>query len=367
MSKIVGKQELHDITIGAAFMGSGGGGSPKDGMKLLDELRSLGKAEVTLIDHQDMAEDEWAVMVAEIGAPKAFSQAESFPETVIAFTLMQDVSAQSGKDIKYLMAGELGGFNTMVPLYVSALKNIPFVDADGNGRAVPEFGADLYAVGDVPHSPITMASNNGDSMVVYLNDPLDHRSAENVARHISMAYGQLAAFCTYVVNREVIVDKLVPGSMTLCMAVGEAFREAEGTEELSKALDDEVGAKELFVGNISRVELKSEGGFDFGITYIDGAEAYAGKSVTIDYKNENMLLRDQFGTAVATVPDLITLVDLKALQPLTNADTRAGQEVAVYGVTAPANWLKTPKGFTCWKRILDRLGYDGNYVPVKHV
>lgn len=103
-------------------MGSGVGGSPKDGLRLLDEVRSLNKAEVTLIDHQEMAGDEWAVMVAEVGAAKGFSEAESFPETVIALTLMQDVAAQSGKSIRYLMAGELWGSNTMLPLYVAALK-----------------------------------------------------------------------------------------------------------------------------------------------------------------------------------------------------------------------------------------------------
>ena len=53
MSRTIGEQELNDIIVGAAFMGSGGGGSPKDGVRLLDELRSLNKAEVTMISHQD--------------------------------------------------------------------------------------------------------------------------------------------------------------------------------------------------------------------------------------------------------------------------------------------------------------------------
>jgi len=365
MSRIIGEQELKDIITGATFLGAGGGGSPEHGLILLDELISLNKAEVTLISHQEMADDEWAVMVAEIGAPRAFAGAESFPETVIAFTLLQDVAAQSGRSIKYLMAGELGGFNTMVPLYVAALRGVPFVDADGNGRAVPELTTDLYAVGGIAHSPITMASDTGDSVVAYLGDPMDHRAAENIARHISMAYGQKAAFCTCVVNQEMIVDRLVPGSMTLCTAVGKAFREAGGVEELPKALDDAVGVKELFVGNITDIELKTEGGFDFGITHIDGAEAYAGKSTSIGFKNENMILKDGSGKVLGTVPDLISLVNLDTLEALTNADTKEGQNVAVFGLTAPANWLKTPAGYECWHHILDKLGYVGHYVPIK--
>lgn len=253
----------------------------------------------------------------------------------------------------------------MVPLYVAALKGVPFVDADGQGRAVPELSTTLYAAGDIPTSPITMAANNGDSVVAYLNDPMDSHSAENIARYVSMAYGQLAAFCTWVVNREMILDKLVPDSTTLCMTIGKAFREAKGIQELSKTLADKVGVKELFLGTVSNIELKSEGGFDFGITTIEGTDAYAGKSVTIGFKNENILIRDETGKVKGTVPDLIIVVNLDPLEPLTNADTEVGQKVAVFGATAPANWFKSAMGFGCWKHILDKLGYTGDYVPVK--
>jgi DUF917 family protein len=364
MGRTIGERELRDIITGAAFMGAGGGGSPQDGLKFLEELVSLGKSEVTLVGPEEMGDDEWAVMVAEMGAPRVFAEVESFPETVTAFTVMQEAAARAGKSIKYLMAGELGGFNTMVPLYVAALKGVPFVDADGNGRAVPELGADLYAAAEVPHTPIVMAAQNGDSVVINLFDPHDHHSAENVARHVCMAYGQLAAFCTFVVNRDTIVERLAPGTMTLCATIGEAFRGASRLEDLTEDLGQAIGARELFVGTISRVELSSEGGFDLGFTHIDGTGVYAGKSVSIGFKNENMLMRDGSGKVVATVPDVMTIVDTEGLKPLTNADTEKGQNVAVFGATAMKNWFRTPKGVTNWKPILARFGYEGDYVPV---
>jgi DUF917 family protein len=364
MGRTIGERELRDIITGAAFMGAGGGGSPKDGLKLLEELVSLGKSKLTLISPDEMGQGELAVMVAEIGAPKVFSEVDSFPETVTAFTVMQETASQAGRSIKYLMAGELGGFNTMVPLYVAALKGVPFVDADGNGRAVPEMGADLYAAAEVPHSPITMASSSGDSVIINLSDPHDHRAAENVARHICSAYGQLAAFCTFVVNRDTIVERLAPGTMTLCTTIGEAFRGASRLEALSEDLGQAVGARELFVGTISEVELRSEGGFDLGFTHIDGTGVYAGKSVSIGFKNENMLMRDGSGKVMATVPDVMTIVDTEGLRPLTNADTEKGQNVAVFGATATKNWFRSPKGVTNWKPILARFGYEGDYVPV---
>ena len=73
MPTILREQELYDITLGAAFLGSGGGGSHKDGLRLLDELKSLDRAEVTMLHSKEMGDDEWAVMVAEIGSPRAFA------------------------------------------------------------------------------------------------------------------------------------------------------------------------------------------------------------------------------------------------------------------------------------------------------
>lgn len=365
MPRIIREQGLHDIVIGAAFWGSGGGGSPKDGLRLLEELKAINKAKVTVLKCQEMGDDEWAVMVAEIGSPKAFAEAESFPETVTAFELMQKVTAQSGQNLKYLMAGEVGGFNTMVPLYVAALKGVPFVDADGQGRAVPELSTSLYAIGDVPTYPLTMAGHNGDSVVVYLKDPLDSHAAENIARYVSTAYGQRAAFCTWVVNQEMILDKLVPDSTTLCLTTGKAFREARGIQGLCKILAEKVDVKELFLGTISNIELRSEGGFDFGVTTVEGTDAYTGKSVAISFKNENILIRDETGKVIGTAPDLIMVVNLDPLEPLTNADTEVGQQVAVFGATASANWFKSPMGFDCWEHILDKLDYTGGYVPVK--
>ena len=121
----------------------------------------------------------------------------------------------------------------------------------------------------------------------------------------------------------------------------------------------------MFVGSIGDIALKTEGGFDFGTTSIEGVGDYEGESISIDFKNENMLLKGGSGEVLGTVPDLITFVDLDTLEPLTNADTKEGQNVAVFGSTAPANWLKTPKGYDCWHHILDKLGYVGPYVPIK--
>ncbi len=364
MPQILEEREIHDIMIGATFFGSGGGGSPRDGKKLLDDLKSKGMARVTMIDYRDMKEDEYAVMVAEFGSPKAFLEAESFPETVKSFEVLQKISEEIDKKISFIMAGELGGFNTVVPMYVAALKEVPFLNSDAQGRAVPELSTCLYNIYHFSFSPFVMAGYTGDYVIAHLNDPGDHHAAENIARHMAMAYGFRAGFAGIAANRRDIEDKLVPDSILLCMKVGRAFKISGGLKELAKALAEACGAKVIFEGSIEKIELKTEGGFDFGVTTIKGYGAHKGESISISFKNENILCQNGSGKVIGTVPDLITLVDAENLTPLTNADTKEGQKLAVFGMKAPKPWLKSPEGFTCWGHIFSRLGYSGGYVSV---
>jgi len=68
---------------------------------------------------------------------------------------------------------------------------------------------------------------------------------------------------------------------------------------------------------------------------------------------------------VAIVPDLICMVDIDKFTPITNADTKEGQKIAIFGVSAPENWRNSPKAFECWRHILEKLKYNGDYIPMK--
>jgi len=155
----------------------------------------------------------------------------------------------------------------MVPMYVAIANNVPFVNGDGNGRAVPELATGLYPAFDIPPTPLVMAGSNGDVIVAYLNDPRDHKSAENIARHICMAYGMSAAFCTWVVDRNDILEKLAPKSIDRCRLLGSAIHAArEAKRDVAEELERTDDCKELFRGTIQEVKVKTESGFDFGTT-----------------------------------------------------------------------------------------------------
>jgi len=135
MKRLLGKKELEDIVWGATLLGAGGGGSPREGLELIKDMKN----EVELFAPEDLPERANAVMVAGIGSPKGFG-----PEAISAYEAIKKVTSIGGLEISYLMPGEVGGFNVITPLYVASKENVSAVDADGNGRAVPELSTGLY-------------------------------------------------------------------------------------------------------------------------------------------------------------------------------------------------------------------------------
>ena len=51
-----------------------------------------------------------------------------------------------GYSIDALISAEIGGLNSMMPLAVSAQKQLPVLDADGMGRAFPHLEMVTYSV-----------------------------------------------------------------------------------------------------------------------------------------------------------------------------------------------------------------------------
>ena len=120
---------------------------------------------------------------------------------------------------------------------------------------------------------------------------------------------------------------------------------------------DTIGIKHKVyaTGTISKIDVSVENGFDFGKTIITDAD---GKVYKVDFKNENLIIRDAQDTALLVVPELIILIDTDAMKPLTNADTKEGQNVMLLGVKASHRWWDNEAGYGCWSHILKLIGYS---------
>ncbi len=157
---------------------------------------------------------------------------------------------------------------------------------------------------------------------------------------------------------------LVPGSISRAEEVGKRIRKSkeEGGDAIKEVINI-TGGGEIFRGKIKEIKNRAVGGFDFGRTIIEGGDAYKDNVLNIDFKNENIIAWKD-NEPVAMVPDLIAMMEVEG-KPLTNADTKEGMEIAILGIPAPEPWKRIPEGFNCWKPILEKLGYEGPYVPLQ--
>lgn len=355
MSITYSRDEITNIIYGATFFGAGGGGSIDNGMDLLNALDEDVELKVDTID--EMKDDAYSVMSAGLGSPSAMKEKGFGAEAIYVVKGMMDVAKNEGKRVDYIYSGEQGGFNTMVPIYVAIKLGMPMLDLDGNGRAVPELNTGLLPIYEIPIDPLVISNANGDIVVGHPKDPLDSVACETIARSICMAYGMSVGFSTWLMSKADHKKASAIGQLSLAEKVGGMLRSFnKDPMDLSSELDLlGVKNKVYAVGTIKKIDLQAENGFDFGCTVIEGSD---GKIFKVDFKNENLIIRDENGKALLVVPEIITLVDAKTFKPLSNADTKAGQQVILLGVKAPSRWWDIPAGYDCWAHILKLIGYS---------
>lgn len=368
MSRVLNKQDILEILYGATLLGAGGGGSLKFGIDMIAKLeKENAKLEIELLDIDEVNEGEYAAMVASLGSPVAMLD-ENLPmfgpEAVNAFKAYQKALKLEDKEVKYLYSGEMGGFNTFVPMLVSILsseepsKRIKFIDVDGNGRAVPSLDCTLTDLRGIEPYPLGLGNRTGDEIIAL---PTDNKAGETIARQLCMAYDMRIGFATWGMNKENMKTKGSEGCLTYAQKIGRALlNAAENKTDLIDELEKVMEVREFCRGKIEKVELKQVGGFDCGINVIKDER---GKEYYVDFKNENLVLRDESGKSYITAPDIISMVDLSTMTPLTNADTKEGMEVLV--VMAPVDekwWKEDCKAYLAWLEELRNIGFEGDQI-----
>lgn len=185
MSRILKEQDLVNVIYGATVLGAGGGGSATGGMDLLNKYKEMNPCkpiELTLLDPKEMDDDAYAAITAGMGSPKALLGKDFTPYAVNSFEALVDMAAKMGRKLKYCCAVEMGGFNTFVPMLISLLKGIPFIDADGAARAVPALDTLLLHVNGLDTSPLAMADHKNNRLEIVLADARDANKAQRKAR-----------------------------------------------------------------------------------------------------------------------------------------------------------------------------------------
>jgi DUF917 family protein len=344
---------LGRIAQGAAVLGTGGGGDPHIGLLMaLQAAEEHGYAR--LVDLDELPGDGLLLPCGMMGAPTV--SIEKIDNGREGERLRETVESVFGREVVAVMASEIGGSNALLPIAWASRMHLPVVDADGMGRAFPELPQVSMGLAGISPSPAFLTDERGNVVVT--------RAAsgpwlERIHRRITIEMGGSAATCEYVLTVEEAKTATILGSVSLAERIGRTL--AGATEDPVASLVEELSAVRLITGKVVDVQRNTTGGFVFGSVIVEGLREDAARLLRIEIQNENLAVLED-GRVLASVPDLITVLDSETAQAIPTERVRYGMRVTAIAFPCNPIWrteagieLAGPRAF----------GYEFDYVPVE--
>ena len=349
--------DMENIALGGAFLGTGGGGDPYIGRLLAEQaLREHGPVEVLSVEQ--LADDDLVVPVAMMGAPTVML--EKLPRGDEACAALNSLQKVIGQRAAAVFCIEAGGLNSTIPIAVAASAGLPIVDGDGMGRAFPELQMVSMTMHEISACPMVMADEKGNSIVL---NTVDNLSTEKFARVITVEMGGAGLIALYPMTGAQAKRATLRQSMSLINAIGVIVRtEQKNNRNPANRLAQDLDGIRLFEGRVMDVDRRTEGGFARGSCQIQGLGTDQGRLLSLEFQNEFLLATTQDSVPLAMTPDLICLLDLETGQPITTEQIRYGFRVIVFGLPCNSQWrsehgleLVGPRYF----------GYDFDYQAIE--
>ena len=375
---------IRNMIYGATILGGGGGGACSSGEMALDQFKEdhgiLDDADlmVQVMDVEEMDENAYAACTAAMGAPTKFKEVRIAPYINGAFDHLCKMADDKRKAIDYSISVEIGGFNTLVPLLVAMEKGIPFIDADGTGRAVPALDTLLLHINGLQTSPLAMSDNKGNRVSIELENARDALMGEAIGRNLCVAFNQMGGLSGWMVRKNDIKNNLPLKSVTKSCLIGEVLRNATTSVGIfDKLAEAGLTCKEIGRGKVINAGNAQVSGFDKGFVEIQGEDGTIWKT---HFLNENLILEETSAAGVKktvmTVPDITCYINADTCAPLSNTDIvgKNGEilveNVVVGVIKVDEAWWKSDIAYLqkIWTHYFDILGMpDQKIVRIEEV
>jgi len=351
------ESDLLPLSLGAALLGTGGGGNPYIGMLRARELMRKG-AQVEMLPLEALGDEDYIGSVGGIGAPVV--SIEKIKQGQECFRALRGVEEAMGVRCAAIISAEVGGSNSIEPIIAAIHAGLPVVDGDGMGRAFPEVQMSTFFIYGLDPAPGAIADDKGN--IVVFKTVVDMYWLERFARHVAVDMGASAGFATTPMKGAFVKKVAVPGTLTQALEIGRTILDARAKR---RSVVDQVlaktGATLFFTGKVADVRRELKGGFSMGEARLTGVGDHVGSEARIAIQNENLVLYID-GAPRAMVPDLIMNLELETGEPITTEILRYGQQLAVIGLPAH-DLMKTPEALKVVGPAT--FGYpDLTYVPL---
>jgi DUF917 family protein len=361
------RTDVEDITNGCTFFGTGGGGDKQLGLNMLYPHIDAGK-KIEIVDVKTVKKNDWIACPYYSGTiapptPEIEALRGRFPRDYFEKELALGLATlEEYMGIKFAAVApfELGGVNTPAPIDAAVKHNIPCVDGDYSGRAVPEICQNTVCVKGFSMAPMALIDWFGNKSIV--SHVINYEMGERISKALSeVAWGRLGNVA-FPVQGSAFHDAIIPGTLTKSFTVGKIIRECrESGNDPAEKIVERMGGWVLFRGEVVGRSWENRAGYMWGETEIKGSGIKKGAKMKVWFKNENHItwLDDK---PWITSPDIIEIINSKTGEPITNTLIKIGDKVSVIGMRSEPIF-RTPKGL----EVLGpkHFGFDIDYTPIE--
>ncbi len=349
-------EDLDALAIGAWILGTGGGGDPYFSLLEARQHLAVGKR-ARVIDPLSLPDEALVACVGQMGAPLV-KQERLVDGPVIASTVTM-MEEYLGRRFDAVMLWEIGGNNGFQAVLTGMLLDMPIVDCDAMGRAFPQADMTTFSICELTPYPWTMVDIRRNRMIFV--EAEDWSWMERMTRKACTVLGSSAATCKAPRTGAEVKSSTCLHTLSQALRIGRTVKAARAVHaDPVAAVVESEGGRVLFRGKIADVLRRTTEGWLRGSVEIDGLDADEGQRLRIAFQNE-FAVAWKGETVVATVPDLICLMDTASGDAIGTETVRYGQRVTVIALPAPAI-LTSERGL---KKVGPRaFGYDLDFRSV---
>ena len=399
--------DINYLADGCYVLGCAGGGSPAASRIQLRDMLRVGH-KMRVVDASALKENASIYWGGHMGSPATSNERLQSLETVHAFNALMEYLHHDSFDA--VMGLEIGGANGLEPFLVGSSRffDRPVIDGDWMGRgesfhdgssnlrcllifqtipAYPTYWQTTIAV-HAPGELVPCVIDSGDGKTIIMTKASNDEIVDRALRASCAEMGSRVGKAAKPTTTDRVRQFGVLNTVSLAWRIGKCIAMATATNTLSsvaEAIVHQVGgqksAKILFRGKIIAVERRLFKGHSYGSITIAGLSreedesadntdrmpaVVTGGTLTIPFKNENIYAEhtadDGTKSYVASVPDLICVLDSGSGKSLGVPEFKYGFRVTVLGITCSPRWTDTPAGLAIGGP--KAFGYDIEYKPL---
>ncbi|KAF9481135.1 DUF917-domain-containing protein [Pholiota conissans] len=360
---VLSETDLFFIMEGCGILGTGGGGSPYPAYLICRQILCDGGS-IRIIDHTALPDDAVLARGGFMGSPSVGS------ERIRSGAHLRMAGLELAKycgitEFGATLCDEIGGSNGMQSLQMTKYYGIPALDGDLMGRAYPMLNQVLPAVYNRPNALIPCSLNDGSNNTVLLTTVKNEHFVESIMRVVTTEMGSSAALCPPPLALRDARDYGVTRSQSQAWRMGRAVaicRQMNDLKGVSKAILKLQNGVLLFIGKIIDVSREVRAGFTWGQVRIARLRADEledtdemtediwtnedGATMLIPFQNENLCAYMESVNSdgsinrkvVASVPDLITILDSQSGSHLGTPEYSYGLRVTVIALAGHPLW-----------------------------